>query len=190
VIVGTDVHPFNAVNSAAWQFDASSWGDFHVGMILHNLGRLKQHGPNLSVTFLQMEELLAHASSVLDRAQPVLLHNDAHPWNVLIHATEHRWRCSGWLDWEYAWVGDPTWDLVRMDLFRRKPLGSTPDAFWEGYGAAPREPERSIYELHIYLWMANQYLDGDRQLMPTYAAAMRYVERLDEVVQTLKRQLC
>ena len=84
---------------------------------------------------------------------------------------------------------NPTWDLVRMDLFRRKPIGSTPDAFWEGYGAVPREPERSIYELHIYLWMANQYLDGDRQLMPTYAAAMRYVERLDEVVQTLKRQI-
>ena len=189
VIVGTDVLPFNTTDSAVWQFDAPSWGHFHVGMIFHHFERLRQRRAGLSGTYAQLQDLLGHTISFLNRTLPVLLHNDAHPWNVLIYGTEQGWRCSGWIDWEYAWVGDPTWDLVRMDLFRRKPLGPTPDAFWEGYGAAPHEPERSVYELHIQLWMANQYLDGDRQLMPTYAAAMQYVERLREVVRALEQQL-
>ena len=67
-----------------------------------------------------------------------------------------------------------------------KQIGPAPDAFYEGYGAFPREPNRSIYELSIYLWMANQYLDGEvdgeRVLMPTYEAAMRYLEQIDESV--------
>ena len=86
-------------------------------------------------------------------------------------------------------MGDPNWDLVRMDLFRRKPIGGTPDAFWEGYGRYPAEPERSVYELHIYLWMANQYLNGDRHFPPTYAAALAYVDRLDSAVHGIRNWL-
>ncbi len=86
-------------------------------------------------------------------------------------------------------MGDPIWDLVRMDLFRRKPIGPTPEAFWEGYGRSPSEPERSVYEMHIFLWMANQYLNEDRQLLPTYEAAMSYVHQLDRVVKGIRRVL-
>ena len=76
-----------------------------------------------------------------------------------------------------------------MDLFRRKPIGATTSAFWEGYGRYPAEPERSVYELHVYLWMANQYLSGDRHLLPTYEAAMAYVDRLDEAVRGIRAWL-
>lgn len=66
-------------------------------------------------------------------------------------------------------------------------------AFFEGYGSAPKDPERKIYELAIYLWMADQYLDGEvdeeRVLMPTYEAAMRYLGRVDEAVVKIDRAL-
>ena len=39
--------------------------------------------------------------------------------------------------WEYAWVGGPVWDLVRMDLFRTKSIDPTPNTFFEGYGNWP-----------------------------------------------------
>ena len=32
---------------------------------------------------------------------------------------------------------------------------STPAAFFEGYGSVPKDLERTIYELAIYLWMAD-----------------------------------
>jgi hypothetical protein len=90
----------------------------------------------------------------------------------LVHPVEQGWECSGWLDWEYAWVGDPDWDLVRMDLFRTKPIGPTPSAFYEGYGAVPADLPRQVYALHIHLWMANDFLNGGSILPPTYEAAM------------------
>ena len=76
-----------------------------------------------------------------------------------------------------------------MDLFRSKPIGPTPEAFWEGYGRSPSEPERSVYEMHIYLWMANQYLNGDQHLLPTYEAAMSYLNQLGVVVKSIRRLL-
>lgn len=104
----------------------------------------------------------------------------------VVDALPETQRAEAWLDWEYAWLGDPAWDHASMDIFRLKPIGPTPAAFFEGYGAVPKDPERTIYELSIYLWMANQYLDGEvdeeRVLMPTYEAAMRYLGRVDEVM--------
>ncbi|HZD22717.1 MAG TPA: hypothetical protein VE569_04860 [Acidimicrobiia bacterium] len=93
------------------------------------------------------------------------------------------------LDWEHAWVGDPTWDLVRMDLFRLKPKGPTPNAYWQGYGRHPTEPQASFYELQINLWMANQYLDGSQALLPTYELALTYVEDLDRQLSDLETRL-
>jgi len=43
--------------------------------------------------------------------------------------------------------------------------------------------------MHISLWMANQYLKGDRHLLPTYEAAMTYVDRFGEAVQRIHRWL-
>jgi aminoglycoside phosphotransferase (APT) family kinase protein len=182
-MVGSDIRTFADVGG--WEDKAPSWGHSQIHMMLHHFQHLRQHLPTLARVEHELRRTLAAALPFLNRTPPTLLHNDAHPWNVLVRAEDGQWRCAAWLDWEYAWVGDPNWDLVRMDLFRRKPIGATPDAFWEGYGHPPAEPERSVYTMQVYLWMANQYLDGDRRLLPTYEAAMTYVGRLDEALQGL-----
>lgn len=145
-IVGEKVQPF----------EAGSWGHFHLYNVLHHAKRLVKQQQDISIDMKEIEKVLERAVPILNRAPSTLLHNDPHPWNVLVQITQNGWECSGWLDWEYAMVGDATWDVVRMDLFRTKPIGPTPRVFYEGYGAFPSEPNRSIYELSIYLWMYNQ----------------------------------
>lgn len=181
VIVGSQVQPF-----AGCAGNVDTWGHCQIRMILDHFHQCVRHKPDLACIGDELRDVLTRSLPFLNRTPPTLLHNDAHPWNVLVRSEDDHWYCCAWLDWEYAWVGDPNWDLVRMDLFRRKPIGPTPLAFWEGYGRAPAEPERSVYELHIFLWMANQYLDGDRHLLPTYEAAMAYVNQLDVAVKRLR----
>ncbi len=187
IIVGDHVRSFAEVGS--WEEKPPSWGHSQIHMIMDHFQQLCPHMRHLELVDQEVRETLAESLPYLNRTPPTLLHNDPHPWNVLVRFEGDHWQCSAWLDWEYAWVGDPNWDLVRMDLFRRKPIGATPDAFWEGYGRYPAEPERSVYELHIYLWMANQYLHGDRHLPPTYAAAMAYVDRLESAVHGIRNWL-
>jgi aminoglycoside phosphotransferase (APT) family kinase protein len=187
IIVGTRVQPF--ADSPARDDEPQSWGQGQIHMILDHYQHLCHHKPDLVDIDQELRSTLAAALPFLNRTPPTLLHNDAHPWNVLVQSVGEHWECSAWLDWEYAWVGDPNWDLVRMDLFRRAPLGATPDTFWEGYGRYPAQPERAVYEMHIFLWMANQYLSGDRHLLPTYEAAMTYVESLGEAVRGIQRWL-
>jgi aminoglycoside phosphotransferase (APT) family kinase protein len=187
IIVGDHLRPF--AEAGSWEEEAPSWGHGQIHMIMDHFEQLSVHVPHLARVDQEMRETLTESLPYLNRTPPTLLHNDPHPWNVLVRSEGGHWQCSAWLDWEYAWVGDPNWDLVRMDLFRRQPIGRTPDAFWEGYGRYPEEPERSVYEMHINLWMANQYLAGDRQLPPTYAAAMGYVDHLDAAVQGIRRWL-
>lgn len=179
IIVGERVQPF----------EEGSWGDFHYHQAVRHAENLLKRDLGLRFDLASMMRVLKQAIPVLNERPLVLLHNDPHPWNVLVHEIGGHWTCSAWLDWEYAWTGDPTWDLARLDLFRLKPIGPTPPAFYEGYGNAPKDPERTIYELSIYLWMADQYLDGEvdeeRVLMPTYKAAMQYLGRIDEAVKRI-----
>ncbi len=149
VVVGENVQPF----------EEGSWGNFQFHQVLLHAENLRKRGYGIRIDISHLENVLLPAVPILNVSPTVLLHNDPHPWNVLVHRVNGQWTCSAWLDWEYAWSGDPVWDLVRMDLFRMKPIGPTPAAFYEGYGSRPQEPNRSIYELSIYLWMANQYLD-------------------------------
>ncbi len=144
VIVGERVEPF----------DEGSWADFQIHQVLRHAENLHKRESGVQIELSKLENALTQAAPALAASSTVLLHNDPHPWNVLVHNENGPWTCSAWLDWEYAWSGDPDWDLVRMDLFRLKPIGPTPDAFYEGYGSFPQEPNRSIYELSIYLWMA------------------------------------
>lgn len=169
VIVGEKVRPF----------DEGSWGGFCRENMIQHAVRLQKRRPDLHIDLDLLESLGALVQPVLDATPIALLHNDSHPWNSLVQKAESGWECSGVLDWEHAWVGDPTWDLVRMDLFRLKPIGATPEGFWQGYGRHPTEPQASFYQLQISLWMANQYLNGSEALLPTYLQATSYVEDLD-----------
>lgn len=179
VIVGEKVRPF----------DEGSWGGFCRGNMIQHAVRLPKRRPDLHIDVDRLQMLGDRFQPVLDDTPRALLHNDSHPWNVLVQETEGGWECSGLLDWEHAWVGDPTWDLVRMDLFRLKPIGPTPEAFWQGYGQHPIEPQASFYRLQISLWMANQYLDGSEALLPTYLQATSYVEDLDRRLSHLQSLL-
>lgn len=183
LIVGERIQPF----------DEGTWGDFHYHQAVRHAESLLKRKPELRFDLASMKRVLKQAVPLLNERPSILLHNDPHPWNVLVHKVDGQWRCSAWLDWEYAWSGDPTWDLARLEIFRLKPIGPTPAAFYEGYGNAPKDPEWTIYELSIYLWMANQYLEGEvdeeRVLMPTYEAAMRYLNRIDQTVERIGRTL-
>ncbi len=179
VIVGRKVEPFEG-----------SWGAEQMRNICHHADRLLSRMPDISLDLQRLSEVLELAIPVLDRASVRLLHNDSHPWNVLVDRRADAWYCTGWLDWEFAWTGDPAWDLVRLDLFRMKPIGPTPDAFYEGYGSRPDELNRSLYELSIYLWMMNQYLDGGWEgLQPTYAAAMGYVSNISRAIDKIEEEV-
>ena len=169
VILGEDLRPF----------EQGSWGRFCGRDLVRHAARLQEHRPDLRIDLGRLRSLADTIESVLDEAPAVLLHNDPHPWNVLVQEAEDGWECSGWLDWEYAWVGDPVCALVTFDMFRRKPIRPTPMALWDGYGALPPEPRRVFYELQISLWMANEYLDGSRALPPTHRAAISYIEDLE-----------
>lgn len=174
-------------------FEEGSWGEFHFHEAVRHAENLLKRELELRFDLASMKRVLKRAVPLLNEKPLVLLHNDPHPWNVLVHEEAGQWCCSAWLDWEYAWSGDPTWDLARLGIFRLKPIGPTPAAFFEGYGDAPKDPEWTIYELSIYLWMADQYLDGEvdeeRVLMPTYEAAMQYLGRVDETVDRIGRAL-
>lgn len=169
-------------------FEEGSWGRFHVETILAHAQRLADRRP-LPADMARLREVVWPAADILDDAASCLLHNDLHPWNVLVRRESRGWECAALLDWEYAWVGDPSWDLVRMDLFRRRDLGPTPEAFWQGYGTRPQEPLRSVYTLHIYLWMANEALDGSKALPFTYHQAIQYVHHLDVHLEHLAAAL-
>jgi aminoglycoside phosphotransferase (APT) family kinase protein len=167
-------------------FEAGSWGRFHVQSIVEHAERLRQREA-IRLDLSQLRQIVEATVPKLDRTPASLLHNDPHPWNVLVRREGPTWECSGWLDWEYAWVGDPDWDLVRMDLFRIRPIGPTPSAFYDGYGSTPATLPSQVYTLHINLWMANDFLNGGRTLLPTYQAAMAYLGRMDRELEALDR---
>jgi len=175
VIIGTEVRPFQE----------GGWGEWHLANALAHSRRIAARG-HYHVKPDRVARLFSRAVQLLD-ARPIrLLHNDTHAWNILVHQAEGRWRCTGWLDWEFAWMGDPAWDVARLDLFRIRDIGKTPPAFQEGYGAARVPVVSELYELAIMLWMSNQADDGDTTLLPTYRNAHEYLLHADATLMTLE----
>ncbi len=174
VIVGDQVVP--AVDG--------SWGEWQVENLLYHAHKLtRQHGIQMDTT--RLDSVLKKGLPSLNESASFLLHNDPHPWNVLVDENLE-WSCSGWLDWEYAWVGDRTWDLVRMDVWRMCPM-QTPESFWEGYGEKPKEPNRSIYQMSIYLWQASEELnDPSSGPRHTRGQALKYLKNLDSELNRLE----
>jgi aminoglycoside phosphotransferase (APT) family kinase protein len=158
-------------------FPEGSWGRWHAANLAQHASRLAaRHGSTIPVG--RIRQIAEAAVAALNDRPLRLIHNDPHPWNVLAVQDHGRWTCAAWLDWEFAWVGDPVWDLARLDVFRITDIGPTPDAFFDGYGSAPESPAYEFYVLAINLWMVNQADDGGTALPPTYAAARKYVRDL------------
>ena len=124
VIAGRRVRPFAE----------GSWGRWQLANAVEHSQPVAHRG-RYHIDPERVGRLYARAVPLLGSRPVRLLHNDPHPWNILVDATENSWHCTGWLDWEFAWTGDPTWDVARLDIFRLKDIGPTPAAFDGGYGS-------------------------------------------------------
>lgn len=166
-----------------------SWAHWRLEDLLHHAQAVHEQ-QKLAVSPADLRAVLTNALPRLNDFRPCLLHNDAHAWNALVKKTPDGWRCSGWLDWEYAWVGDPDWDLARTDTWRIKDIGPTPEAFWHGYGKKPDQPRFAFYVMSLYLWQANEQLSKpDPDPSPLHRAALQYVDRFDVYFERLRQLL-
>ncbi|GAB3414857.1 phosphotransferase family protein [Flindersiella endophytica] len=176
VIVGSRVRPFSE----------GSWGGWQLANALAHSEQVARHG-EYDIDPDRVGALYQRAVTLFDERPVRLLHNDPHAWNVLVDCEPAGWRCTGWLDWEFAWAGDPAWDLARLDIFRLKDIGPTPLSFYEGYAAGPAPIVSELYEFAILLWMANQAATGDQTLLPTYRRAHRHLLRAPAVLANLEQ---
>lgn len=171
VIAGNRVRPFAE----------GSWGGWQLANAVEHSEQVARRG-EYNVDPDRVRAVYQRAVPLLDDRPVRLLHNDPHAWNILVAKEAGSWRCTGWLDWEFAWVGDPAWDLARLDIFRTKDIGPTPDSLYEGYGTGPAPVVSELYEFAITLWMSNQAATGDQTLLPTYRRAHRYLLRAPAVL--------
>lgn len=178
VISGAKVQPFAE----------GSWGQwFSADLRKHALNVARQLPDEVVGQLIEVADLTAVATEL---RQPVLLHNDPHPWNVIVARTALDFELAGWLDWEFAWCGDRWWDMARMSIFRFADIGHIPDDLDLGYGARRTRYLRfDLYYCGISLWMFGQYLDGDDQLPDTYRMVREYVRRLPAELPVLLNRL-
>jgi aminoglycoside phosphotransferase (APT) family kinase protein len=138
-------------------------------------------GPAIGRPFL--DRVVVAAADALQRAPVRLIHNDALPQNVLVAPGPEGWRCTGWLDWEFARAADPLWDLARLDF---RPAGLVPSAFYEGYGTRPAEPQASVYELLTATWRTRAELEhGSSWTWPPPPARVGYLRGLPDRIERL-----
>jgi len=157
-------------------FADGSWGRCVQGDILRHTRHLEEQGALAAEQVARIHHIAAETVPILDEISPTLLHNDLHPWNILIRQTAQKWKLAAVLDWEYAWVGDPVWDLARFEVWRPEEIGPTPPAFYEGYGSHPNALRFRLYEMALCLWRAQA--QGHTALARVDAAATNYGRRL------------
>jgi len=169
-------------------FPEGSFGGFHRDRLSTYAGRLAREAPALGVDARRVDALAARAEPVIDATPLVLGHSDSNAWNVLVVPDgDGRWRLSGWLDWEFAWVGDPAWDHMRMAVQRYAEFGPPADAWWAGYGGRPPEANLAVAVLHFMLWKALDHVDGVDSRDAVVALAWledlpAHLDRLDELL--------
>ena len=167
-------------------FEEGTWGAWHVANAFSHATRLAASRPDLRIDVTAIGDVMEWARPLLD-ARPIrLLHNDPHPWNVLVHPVDGVWRLAAWLDWEFAWAADPQYDLMKNGLQRVSDIGPTPSSFYEGYGSGLEEPWFSLYALGFHLWMANDAIAGERTNLQSHRAAFAFVADLDAQLARLR----
>jgi aminoglycoside phosphotransferase (APT) family kinase protein len=164
-LVGDRVEPFPV-----------PWGAWATDGLAADLRRLPAAGGGPPVAPALAARVAAAAPRALRDAPVRPLHDDALPQNVLVAPGPGGWRCSGWLDWEFARAGDPLWDVATLDF---RPAGLVPEAFYAGYGAPPPEPQASAYELLMAVWRTQAELEGHGPWRwPPQAARRAYLRDL------------
>lgn len=172
---------------------ASSWADWHATDVAHLLAAAVDSRLVGSSVVAAVIDICTAARPALRCVRPALLHADAHPWNVVVARDGHgRWEVQGWLDWEWAWIGDPDYDLMRLSAMRFQPIGATPASFFAGYGRHPG-PLVTFYAVGFWLLCAveGRGVDG---LEPLVADAGRFLASLprdrDRIVADLAASPC
>ncbi|HZN13854.1 MAG TPA: aminoglycoside phosphotransferase family protein [Acidimicrobiales bacterium] len=154
---------------------AGGWAEWNVTNTRHHGEALAAGRPDLGIDVERCVAIVEQARAALDAGPTCLIHTDANPWNVLITPDGR----ATWVDWEFAWWGDPLYDFVRMTFARKRYLGPLPDAYFEGYGNDPRgSPLFGIYELQFQLWMGHEALAPLLPIQVTYDNAERYLRQL------------
>ena len=167
-IVGNRIEPF-----------ARGWAAWSTGDLAEDLVWLQDRiAGGTRVSAAQIDRFAELARDALTDAPVRLIHNDALPQNILVAPGPDGWRCAAVLDWEFARAGDPRWDLATLDL---RPAHLVPEAFYKGYGAQPREPHATIYEVLTLAWKTRAQLAGcgDWSWTPL-AARLAYLRDLAE----------
>ena len=166
------------------------WATWHVNNTRDHAQRLASSRPELRVDVERCVAIVESARPLLDARPLAVIHTDANPWNVLVDDDGN----ATWMDWEFAWFGDPLYDFVRMRWARKHDIGPVPSEFYDGYGGDPTtDVVFDVYTLGFMLWMANE---AQAPLLPaqtTYEIAEVYLgglaghldwlaERVDDAV--------
>jgi len=102
--------------------------------------------------------------------QPSLLHMDIWSQNLL---TDTRGELHGIVDWDRGLWGDPEIEFSVLEY-----CGTSPDAFWSGYGSVPERDESFEVRRTFYLLYEHQkyiYIRSQRDGSP--GLARRYAEQ-------------
>jgi aminoglycoside phosphotransferase (APT) family kinase protein len=159
------------------------WSNWLLDEVVDDISWLETRLGNARTNPAQLDQVVAAAKRSLEGAPICLLHNDALPHNILVAPGPEGWCCTGWLDWEFARVGDPHWDLATLDF---RPARQVPETFFEGYGARPAEPQASVYELLMATWRTRAELEqGSSWTWPTQQARLAYLHSLPEHIDRL-----
>jgi len=173
-IVGDELRPFD-----------TSWSEWNAREIRSHTARLREVNAVGVEAALRIERICDRLPELLGEPTPVLAHNDAHPANVLVALQDGVWRLAAWIDWEYAWVADPDWDLARFAFFGTAQVGTVPEKFWAAYGRRPSPFRSAIYELHMVTWLAGIRPTHRAPAAPELLARerLRDIERLLEQIE-------
>jgi thiamine kinase-like enzyme len=124
----------------AWVMNPNSWADLYEAALSRLCGGRKRELQSSAAARLD-------ALSRLPQAAGVLCHSDLHTLNVL--------ECGAsliLLDWEYAHVADPLWDLAGWSANNDLAADSRRDLLCEYLAQAPTAEQWSRLELLIWLY--------------------------------------
>ncbi len=167
---------------------ARGWGTFATGDFLDDTDRLSRHLPSLKVDGDWLAEVMSRAREHLDESPVRLLHNDPTVDNIFVERSEDGWRCSGWIDWEFARHGDPAWDCARLELFREHHVPAPSAAFWKAYDG-PNELNLVANQLLVGLFCAGIQFENANAEPGRHAHAIDWLSHLQQHVQRLERLL-
>jgi len=185
-IVGDRVVPFVGT-SADSNVNTLTWGHYILDDLPQELASLAQELGLPAVDTHRVTPMVDVARRHLDALVPVLMHNDPRLANILVDRRDGRWQCTGWLDWEFARVGEPSFDLARLDLARSPSEPAVPAAFWAGYGDPPDPLNLAVSRLAVALWFGRA--GGCSDEPDRYAPARTYLKELHRHLDDLE-QLC